>query len=326
MAAINLWAPVDLGVTYVLLVSFLLGVVHGITPDEHTWPITFAYSVGAYSSRGGAKAGLLFSLGFTLQRSALAELAYFALVGIFTTTTAFGLSYIAVGFAMAAAGLYFQKSQHYFHWHLIEEKLGTLLGIHRHGSQHQKEELEHVADPALSMDGFQDSRPIPGRLALVHGVVAGFGFGAFALIMYTVLVPAMPSPWIAFMPGLLFGLGTMAMQILFGAFFGRAVRGAGKLNQKGVSYVSRSISISVLSYGGIAFVIGGLATLAFPALTTIGISTGIQVHNLDTLDIGFFMVVFSVAVVGILSYLSSMKKARALGYVEGATEEADSRK
>lgn len=299
-----------------LLASFLLGVVHGITPDEHTWPITFAYSVGSYSSRGGAKAGLLFSLGFTLQRSALAEIAYFALIGIFTTVFAIGVSYVVVGIAMAAAGIYFQKRTHYFHWHYIEEKLGTLIGIHKEGSLQQKEELDHTADPAMSMDGLSDDKPIPARLALVHGVVAGFGFGAFALIMYTVLVPAMPSPWIAFLPGLLFGLGTMVMQIMFGAFFGRAVRGFGKLSKKGVSYVARRISISVLSYGGVAFMIGGLAVLAFPGIMGVGISTGLKIHNLDSLDMGFFLVVISVAVIGLISYLFAVRRARELGYVE----------
>lgn len=316
MSLLNLWAPVDLGLSYVLLASFLLGIVHGITPDEHTWPITFAYSVGSYSSRGGAKAGLLFSLGFTLQRSALAELAYFALVGIFTTVTAFGISYILVGLAMAAAGVYFQMRQHYFHWHYLEERLGTIFGIHKEGSRQQREELEHTADPALSMDGLLEGKPIPSRLALLHGIIAGFGFGAFALVMYTVLVPAMPSAWIAFLPGLLFGLGTMVMQIMFGAAFGRAVRGFGRLSQKGVSFVAKRISISVLSYGGVAFVAAGAAVLAFPALMNTGIATGIKITPLGSLDMGFFLIVISVAVVGIVSYVSSVRKARELGYVE----------
>lgn len=226
------------------------------------------------------------------------------------------MSYIAVGVAMAAAGLYFQRRHHYFHWHYLEEKLGTLLGIHKHGSHEQKEELEHRADPSLSMDGVDGDRPVPARLAFLHGIIAGFGFGAFALIMYTVLVPSMPSPWVAFLPGLLFGLGTMVMQILFGAFFGRAVRGFGRLNREGVSYVSRRISISVLSYGGIAFVLGGFAILAFPALMDAGISTGLRIHNLDSLGLGFFLVIISVAVVGIASYLVSVRKAKELGYVE----------
>ncbi len=40
-----------------LITVFLMGMVHGITPDEHTWAITFSYSIGSYSTRGGMRAG-----------------------------------------------------------------------------------------------------------------------------------------------------------------------------------------------------------------------------------------------------------------------------
>jgi len=60
-----------------LLTAYLLGIIHGITPDEHTWPITFSYSVGSYSAKKGFLVGLSFSLAFTLQRAIASELAYF---------------------------------------------------------------------------------------------------------------------------------------------------------------------------------------------------------------------------------------------------------
>lgn len=51
---INFWNPSGhLSVLTILITAILLEMVHGITPDEHTWPITFSYSVGSYSSRGG---------------------------------------------------------------------------------------------------------------------------------------------------------------------------------------------------------------------------------------------------------------------------------
>jgi hypothetical protein len=31
-----------------LIYSFLFGLLHGILPDEHTWPITFSYAIGWY--------------------------------------------------------------------------------------------------------------------------------------------------------------------------------------------------------------------------------------------------------------------------------------
>ncbi|MEM1724680.1 MAG: hypothetical protein QXW71_02755, partial [Thermoplasmata archaeon] len=67
----------------ILIISFFLGLLHGITPDEHTWPITFSYAVGSYSTKGGMKAGFLFSLGFTLQRSFLTFLGYIGLATIY---------------------------------------------------------------------------------------------------------------------------------------------------------------------------------------------------------------------------------------------------
>src|SRR5204863_7466007 len=48
--AFNLGDPTHSSVAADLLTAFLLGLVHGITPDEHTWPITFSYAIGAYST------------------------------------------------------------------------------------------------------------------------------------------------------------------------------------------------------------------------------------------------------------------------------------
>jgi len=74
----------------ILTVSFVLGLLHGATPDEHTWPITFSYAVGKYSTRGGMKAGFLFSLGFTIQRAFLTTLGYLGLASFYNSTTSTG--------------------------------------------------------------------------------------------------------------------------------------------------------------------------------------------------------------------------------------------
>jgi ABC-type nickel/cobalt efflux system permease component RcnA len=39
------------GLGQLLLSAFLLGVLHGVTPNEHTWPITLSYAIGAASGR-----------------------------------------------------------------------------------------------------------------------------------------------------------------------------------------------------------------------------------------------------------------------------------
>jgi len=76
---IDLWDPNHVTLTVDLLTAFLLGLVHGITPDEHTWPITFSYAVGGYSTRRGLFAGLIFSAAFTAQQALASELAHLGL-------------------------------------------------------------------------------------------------------------------------------------------------------------------------------------------------------------------------------------------------------
>ena len=62
-----------------VIYSFLFGLLHGVLPDEHTWPITFSYAIGGATGLEGIKAGLYFSAAFTLQRTLLSEAAYLAL-------------------------------------------------------------------------------------------------------------------------------------------------------------------------------------------------------------------------------------------------------
>ncbi|MGC8600819.1 MAG: hypothetical protein ACP5UU_02845 [Thermoprotei archaeon] len=307
---INLWNPHPSSLEMALITAYLLGIVHGITPDEHTWPITFSYSVGTFSSKGGAKTGLVFSTGFTIQRAILSELAYFALAGVFMTALAFGVTYIAVGLAMALAGIYIAKKGKYLHWHYLEEKLGIAFRIHKKGSEAQRRELAHEINPATVVNDEIDTKPVPVRLALMHGFIAGFGFGAFALIIYTVLAPMMPSPWLGFLPGLLFGLGTMSMQVLFGMGFAAWLSSMKGLSKEGIAFVGKTITTYVLTYGGLAFIISGIAIIFDPWLLNWGINTGIKVHNLDSLGLGFFLVLISVVIIGLLGYKDAISKAK----------------
>lgn len=316
MSFINLWNPTDTGFAVVLLTSYFLGIVHGITPDEHTWPITFSYAVGSYSTKKGMKAGLTFSGGFTLQRAFLSEIAYLALAGIFMSASIDGISYIVVGAGMAFAGLYISNRGHVAHFHIMERSLYKLVGIHRHNDEREAKELTHMSNPVIDDNG----RPIPLNLAFLHGLLAGFGFGAFALIIYTVLAPSMPSPLLGFLPGLLFGLGTMTMQIILGAGFGTWLTKSKNLTAKGIQVVSRGITRYVLTYGGVAFAIAGVLILAFPGLDSMSIITGIKIHNLDSLGVGFFLVVTVVVVIGLVGYIRSMNEAKKLGLVMSRDE------
>ncbi len=111
-----------LAVPAILGIAVVLGMLHGLTPDEHTWPITFSYSIGSYSSRGGMRAGFMFSGGFTIQRTILAAMGFAGLAAIYEAYNLEGYIYMLVGIGMLLAGYYLLKGSD------IHVPLDRLLG------------------------------------------------------------------------------------------------------------------------------------------------------------------------------------------------------
>ena len=284
---LNLWNPgvAGLGLGVALLTAFFLGMIHGVTPDEHTWPITFNYAIGSYSIRGGLRAGLLFSLTFTLQRAIASELAYFAMADFLKGDQWNFAVYVVVGLVMLGSGLYILRSgriPHLFHSHALDQE-------------------SVVSEPG----------PLPSYMPLVHGFIAGWGTGAFAIIVYTVLAPAMHSPYLAFLPGLLFGLGTMIMQMLLGSLFG-AWMARRKLDDRARIYVARKMAGRTLSGGGLCFSLVGVLGLVDPSLVQASVSTGLHVHNLAHLGVGLFLVLVPLAPIAVYAFWKSVREARTL--------------
>ncbi len=333
LLALDLWNPhVGLALWAALVTAFLLGMVHGITPDEHTWPITFSYAVGGYSSRAGMRNALIFSLAFTLQRALASELAYLALARFLTLGSRGDyIIYVVVGVAMLWAARYIRGGRlpwHFdFHLHLPPNPVrasaaqatagqapaapsldrdGTHLHGHAHGGVALAGPPHWSEDPCTDCHepNLQDPRP---WMPALHGFIAGWGFGAFAIIVYTVLAPSMPSAAWGWAPGALFGLGTTAVQVMVGGLVGWLVR------RKGASpTVTRHLGLMVaartLGVGGIAFILGGLFGIAFPHVAALSISTGVHVHNLDRLGLPLVLVVVSVAGVGVGSLVSELHR------------------
>lgn len=272
-----------LGLGLDLFAAFWLGVVHGITPDEHTWPITFSYSVGSYSRKGGMRAGFLFSATFALQRAIACELAYFALLGFVRHARWNFAVYMVVGAVMAASGLYALRRGHVPH----------LFGAHaRTGDR-----------------GAQGPRSLPAYMPLVHGFIAGWGAGGFALVLYGVLAPGTGSPYLAFLPGLAFGLGTMVAQMTLGGLFG-AWMARRRLPPEAAAYVARRVAGETLAGGGAAFLAAGVVGLFHPQIAAWGIATGIRVPNLAHVDLAFVLavgVLFSVAAVAFIRALRAVR-------------------
>jgi hypothetical protein len=278
--------PSGLTLTEILIIGFILGVLHGATPDEHTWPITFSYAVGKYSTRGGIKAGFLFSLGFTLQRAFLTTLGYIGLASFYNYYNLDGPVYIIVGIVMAIAGSYILKGKYL---HLPFDKL--LKGHEHHTAMAERKKLHE-----------ENEREVPIKMTIVHGLIAGFGFGAYATIITFVLSPQLPSIFFAPILGLMFGLGTMLMQIIFGGLFGSLLR-FNKLSEEDIKCLGQKTAANVLYYGGYAFILVGVLVILLPNIDSWGISTGLAIPNLDALNIGFLMVVLTVGVIATISMI-----------------------
>ncbi|MEM0120488.1 MAG: hypothetical protein QW688_03490 [Thermoprotei archaeon] len=283
--------PSGLALSEIILISFLLGMMHGATPDEHTWPITFSYAVGKYSTKSGMKAGLLFSSGFTVQRALLTTLGYIGLAAFYEKYNLDGPVYMIVGVVMAIAGSYILKGK-YIH---------LPIDLAFRGGKHHSEQTERVPMHESQL------KDVPLKMTVVHGLIAGFGFGAYATIITFVLAPQVPSLVYAPLPGLFFGLGTMVMQIIFGAIFASIMK-VKNLDEEDIKYVGRSTAGRTLYYGGITFSVVGLIILLIPALDSFAISTGNPIPNLNAIDAGFLLVVGVVGGIGVVSIIKAMRE------------------
>ncbi len=282
-------SAVGLSIPVILLIGFILGLLHGATPDEHTWPITFSYSVGSYSSRGGARAGFTFSAGFTIQRAILTALGFLGLAAIYTAYNLDGYVYLAVGFVMLVAG-----------WFLIRGSdihLPLDAALERVFGRYFREHTHHTYDARRESSPEGGVKPVPLRMALVHGFVAGWGVGGFAVILIFVLAPQMPNVGWAALVGVMFGLGTMVMQIITGMLFARLAR-IKKLSQSQIQQIGRRTAARTLYIGGLAFMVVGAVVAALPWLASYYVSTGNPVPNLNQIGYATVLIVLVVGVVG----------------------------
>ncbi len=260
-----------------VIYSFLFGLLHGVLPDEHTWPITFSYAIGGASGREGMKAGLFFSAAFTVQRMLLSEAAYLALAPFLLSPTINGIVYITVGLAMSAAGAIVLRHNRYPHLHLLghhhEEarEMGTSIAVL---SKHHNESVVSA------------SAPPPAKWTIIHGFIAGFGFGGFSLFVNTVAAPAMRSPWLGFVPGLVFGLGTMIMLVVIGYLFGASMRWTHLLSEQEIKRIGAQTGGRTLFFGGLLFGVFGVVTL-------LGLDRNLPVDAGYVL-IGLFMIIIAV--------------------------------
>jgi hypothetical protein len=257
--------------------SFFFGLLHGILPDEHTWPITLSYALGSGTGKKGMKAGLYFSAAFTVQRMILAEVSYLALAPFLLDSGINAIVYVIVGAVMSLAGIIMLKKNQYPHLHL----LGHHHGYGKRASSSWLVFGRRHVEPAPGVESAPEAPPV--HWTLIHGFIAGFGIGGFALFVNTVAAPSMGSAWLAFLPGLFFGLGTMLMLIIIGGLFGRSLRLLSFLTAEQIKTVGAEVGARTLFFGGLFFAAVGVSL-------RLGLTTYIPDAYLGYLTIGGFMV------------------------------------
>ncbi len=230
-------------------------------------------------------------MAFTLQRAIASELAYFSLTKFLAIPIIEHIVYILVGLAMVFGGYYIFRYKDMFHIHF--GKIDT--------THHKEAFYGHKVDNSHDI--------VTIKMAMVHGFIAGWGFGAFAIIIYTVLAPSMPSPYLGWLPGFMFGLGTTTVQMVAGLLFGLMGKSL-KLPQEVSHKIARITAARTLFFGGILFFFVGVIDLVNPRLLEFSIKTPIKIHNLHNLDIGFFLVIITVMGIGLLSIIFETAKYR----------------
>jgi hypothetical protein len=287
-----------------LVYCFAFGLLHGILPDEHTWPITFSYAIGGASGKEGIKAGLYFSAAFTFQRMLLSELSYLALAPFLLSPRINGLVYIAVGMAMSLAGAIVLRRNRYPHLHL--------LGRCREGECETAGTIE--TDPTQQAQMRSPAAAPPVQWTIIHGFLAGFGLGGFSMFVNVVAAPAMPSPWMGFLPGLVFGLGTMGMLVILGWLFGLSLQHIHSLSGQEIKRIGAQTGGRALLFGGLLFSVFGVAAL-------LGLER-ILPANVGYLVIALFML--GVAVPAFLWSLKEVLEARDQATATSGGSRADS--
>ena len=189
-----------------------------------------------------------------MQRAIVAELAYLALAPFLLTPSVNGVVYMVVGLTMSVAGALLLRRGRYVHVHFLG---------------HHHDDLRDLSSPAETIGPHhhpaqrdEATGTTPVHWTIVHGFIAGFGFGGFAAFVNTVAAPAMGSAWLGFLPGLLFGLGTMVTLVAVSFVVGASLRWTHLLTEGELKAIGGRTGGRSLFFGGFLFAAaGGIATL-----------------------------------------------------------------
>lgn len=159
---------------YILPIAILaIGVVHGLKPDEHTWPITISYAMMQKNARGAVLATMTFVGALTLVWTAMSTLVGFLPDTLFKGVYNW-LVDILVGLTMITiAGLYLWKN-------------------HKKGTEASAPDYKAI---------------------WIHGMGAAFGGDFFVILLLALSIKTLTQEFPLILVGFLFGLGSFLGQL-----------------------------------------------------------------------------------------------------------------
>jgi len=155
------------------LAIFIIGIVHGLKPDEHTWPITVSYGIMQRNVRGAMASTGVFAGALTLVWTSLSALTG-QVLSFFQNYNLDPIVDVIVGLTMIGVAAIF----------LIKDR-------------------DKVAD--------KDDNP-DYKLIWIHGLAAAFGGDFIVVLLLTVALSTLISVNLTFLIGLLFGIGSWIAQ------------------------------------------------------------------------------------------------------------------
>jgi len=96
---------------------------------------------------------------------------------------------------------------------------------------------------------------------------------------------------------------------MFGALVG-AWMARRRMADAARAWVARMVAGRTLFWGGIGFTLVGLLGILDPGVADLGISTGVRVHNLSRVDIGFLLAVLVPFGAGAYAMIRSLREVR----------------
>ncbi|MGC9135904.1 hypothetical protein [Caldivirga sp.] len=159
---------------YWLLAVLIVGVIHGLKPDEHTWPITVSYGLMQRSIKGVIAAVSVFASALTLVWTLMSALVG-KLMGLLNISILDPYVDIIVGLTMIGVAAYLVFEKHRDH----------------HGV-----------------------RTADYKLIWIHGLAAAFGGDFFIVLILTTAIVPMITTGLSFLVGFMFGFGSWAAQTI----------------------------------------------------------------------------------------------------------------